>query len=73
MLSANGKEFVERLGVETTRRVILGILCYMEQKLKSVPILDFLGPTTMNQVQVVKEESQPYWLDTYDDDVDEDI
>lgn len=46
---------------------------YMEQKLKSVPILDFLGPTTTNQVQVVKEQSQPYLLDTYDDDVDEDI
>ncbi len=45
---------------------------YMEQKLKSVPILDFLGPTT-NQVQVVKEESQPYLIDTLDDEFDEDI
>lgn len=27
VLSANGREFVERLGVETARRVILGILC----------------------------------------------
>ncbi len=45
---------------------------YMEQKLKFVPILDFLGPTT-NQVQVVKEESQPYLIDTLDDEFDEDV
>ena len=45
---------------------------YIEQKLKSIPILDFLGPTT-NQAQVVKEESQSYLFDTFDDDFDEDI
>ncbi|RMG26175.1 MAG: CfrBI family restriction endonuclease [Methanobacteriota archaeon] len=27
VLSANGREFIERLGIETARRVILGVLC----------------------------------------------
>lgn len=68
------KKLKTRLGYEAEILTVPEnqIRSYMEQKLKSVPILDFLGPTT-NQVQVVREESQPYLLDTFDDDFDEDI
>lgn len=42
---------------------------YMEEKLKDVPILDFLGSNTFH-TQVAREEPLPYLLTTYDDDED---
>lgn len=44
---------------------------YIEQKLKPIPILDFLGQNTI-QVKAVREEEQPYLFDVYDDEELED-
>lgn len=38
VLSANGKEFIERLGVETARRVILGVLCGENIRTQTEPL-----------------------------------
>lgn len=42
---------------------------YIEEKLRDVPILDFLGSNTL-RAQVAREEPQTYSLNTYDDDED---
>ncbi len=47
---------------------------YLEQKLKIVPIMDFLNNINVSRVRAVRDEAQPYLLDGVEDveDVDDD-
>lgn len=40
---------------------------YLEEKLKPVPILDFLSTTNTTRARVIRDEAQPYLIDTVED------
>jgi len=41
---------------------------YLERKLKPVPILNFLNTTNITRGRVVRDEAQPYLIDTVEDE-----
>ena len=43
---------------------------YLEQKLRPVPILDFLNTVSFERMHAIREESQPYLIDSPEDEGD---
>jgi len=41
---------------------------YLEQKLKFVPILDFLDTANIKRGRVIREEAQPYLIETVEEE-----